>query len=128
MSGSELVARALGPFMIVMGVALLTSPRRAAQMAREMRDGALLLFLVGLFALTIGLVIVTIHNIWTAGWPVLITIFGWAAVIGGALRMSMPRLAARAISAAVNRPARARLAASGWLIYGLALSYFGFAA
>ena len=41
-------------------------------------------------ALTMGLAIVNTHNVWVAGWPVIITIFGWLAIIGGIMRITMP--------------------------------------
>ena len=39
-----------------------------------------------------GLAIVLTHNIWAADWRVLITLFGWLNVIGGALRLFAPPL------------------------------------
>ena len=37
------------------------------------------------------------HNIWAAGWPVLVTIVGWIAVLSGLVRMLFPtQLAAMA--------------------------------
>lgn len=35
----------------------------------------------GFFALVMGLAIVNAHIVWVMDWPVIITIFGWAAVI-----------------------------------------------
>ena len=51
-----------------------------------------MIFLAGFLALLAGLAIVNTHNLWTAGWPVIITIFGWLAVIGGVIRMAFPAL------------------------------------
>ena len=47
-------------------------------------------WMVGLVALLIGLTIVNVHNFWIAGWPVIITLFGWLAIIGGIIRMAFP--------------------------------------
>jgi cytochrome bd-type quinol oxidase subunit 2 len=40
-----------------------------------------------------GLSIVRTHNIWTRGWPVVITILGWIGIVLGLGRMFFPELA-----------------------------------
>lgn len=50
-----------------------------------------LLFLTGLVALTVGFLIVTFHNEWSVSWSVIITIFGWLALIKGVLILAFPR-------------------------------------
>jgi len=49
-----------------------------------------LLFVTGLFALITGFVIVAFHNVWVMGWTVLITIFGWIALIKGVMIFLFP--------------------------------------
>ncbi len=49
-----------------------------------------LIYIAGLLAILIGLVLINTHNIWIADWPVIITIFGWLAFFGGIFRVSMP--------------------------------------
>jgi hypothetical protein len=34
--------------------------------------------------------VVWVHNRWTGGWPLLVTIFGWFAVLGGLARIVFP--------------------------------------
>ena len=41
--------------------------------------------------MTAGLALVLTHNVWRADWPVIITILGWLAAIGGAVRIVMPQ-------------------------------------
>ena len=38
-------------------------------------------------ALVAGLAIVRAHNVWTWGWPVLLTLVGWFFIAGGLARM-----------------------------------------
>lgn len=40
-----------------------------------------LLFLTGILTLVLGFLIVAFHNVWVMGWTVLITIFGWIALV-----------------------------------------------
>jgi cytochrome c biogenesis protein CcdA/glutaredoxin len=47
-----------------------------------MSDKALLYF-VAMFELAAGLAIVLVHNVWSGGWPIIITVVGWLMVIEG---------------------------------------------
>lgn len=39
-----------------------------------------------------GLLIVRSHNRWTRGWPVVVTLTGWVAMLWGLFRMSLHKL------------------------------------
>jgi uncharacterized membrane protein YhaH (DUF805 family) len=47
-------------------------------------------YLNGTLLFVAGLAIVRAHNSWTRGWPVLITLVGWMAMLGGLSRMAEP--------------------------------------
>jgi uncharacterized membrane protein YhaH (DUF805 family) len=47
-------------------------------------------YLAGCLWFVAGLSIVRAHNRWSGGWPILVTIMGWFALIGGLLRMFAP--------------------------------------
>jgi uncharacterized membrane protein YhaH (DUF805 family) len=47
-------------------------------------------YLNGTLLFVAGLAIVRAHNHWTRGWPVLITLVGWIAMLGGLGRMVAP--------------------------------------
>jgi len=59
-------------------------------MAADFLEHRGLIFLAGVLTLLGGLAIVITHNVWVAGWPVVITIFGWLCVIGGVFRIVFP--------------------------------------
>lgn len=44
-------------------------------------------YLSGALFLLAGIFLVRSHNVWLAGWPVLITILGWSAIFLGLARM-----------------------------------------
>jgi hypothetical protein len=44
-------------------------------------------YLSGALFFIAGLAIVRVHNRWTLGWPVLVTLMGWFATLAGLLRM-----------------------------------------
>jgi hypothetical protein len=103
MGSSVLIARLLGPVLLVMGLAVVTRPDRFRRLAREFLEGESLLFLSGLLTLTAGLAIVNTHNVWQ-GWPVLITLFGWLMVLAGIARMTVPDRLKALGAAMLDRP------------------------
>jgi hypothetical protein len=91
----------------------------AAQVARD----TALIFLSGILLFVAGLAIVRVHNVWSGGWPVLVTILGWLALVGGVARMFFPtRFAALATQFGTSRAlligfAIVFLLAGGFLCY-----------
>ena len=61
-------------------------PALAEQVSRE----PALIFLSGVLLFVAGLAIVRVHNVWSGGWPALVTILGWLALIGGLIRILLP--------------------------------------
>jgi len=47
-------------------------------------------YLNGTILFVVGLAIVRAHNRWIRGWPVLVTLTGWFAILGGLFRMFAP--------------------------------------
>jgi uncharacterized protein YjeT (DUF2065 family) len=102
MSTSVFLARLIGPVMLVIGLAVFTNPRAFRDMAEEFMASRALMFLSGFLIMPAGLAIVLTHNVWTADWRVLITIFGWLNAIGGALRLFGPQFVVKAGHAMLN--------------------------
>ncbi|KAB2938137.1 MAG: hypothetical protein K8F92_12630 [Hyphomicrobium sp.] len=91
MDTSVFLARLLGPMLVVLAIGLIVRQDSWSSMAKEFIASQPLVFLSGFLTLLGGLALVNTHNVWEAGWPVIITIFGWLAVIGGAARMLCPQ-------------------------------------
>ena len=96
-------------------------------LADEFLRSRALIYLSGLLPMTAGLALVLTHNVWRADWPVIITILGWLATIGGAVRI---------VAAAGHRARRPPLlkhkhgltiAGAVWLAVGAILCVFGYA-
>lgn len=90
MDTSLLLARLIGPLLVVLSIGLLARQDAWRTMANDFVANRPLLFLSGFLTLLGGLAVVNTHNVWEGGWPVIITIFGWLAVIGGTARMLFP--------------------------------------
>jgi hypothetical protein len=101
---SKTIGGLVGPTLVAIAIAILLNvgsmPLIAAHVAR---DPALIL-LSGILLLVAGIAMVRAHNVWSGGWPVLVTIVGWLALLGGLARMFFPiRLAAIAAQAGTSR-------------------------
>ena len=79
METSIFLARLLGPSMLVVVAGLIVNRTNYRALVHEFLDSPALIYLAGLLALVAGLAIVLTHNVWVMGWPVIITIFGWAS-------------------------------------------------
>ncbi len=119
MDSSVFLARLLGPTMLVLGLGLLVNRSTYRNLSLEVLDSRALLFIAGLIAFVAGLAIVLTHNVWVAGWPLIITIFGWASVFAGIVRIVFPdKVAQLGRRVADNQ---------GFLLFGIVL-YLGLGA
>jgi uncharacterized protein YjeT (DUF2065 family) len=126
MQTSILIARLIGPLLVMTGLIMLVTSQAVQDMAREFLASRALIFIAGVLALLGGLAIVNTHNVWTAGWPVIITIFGWLAVIGGIVRMGFPALTKSVGEAMLARHAGLRVSAVIQLALGLYLMFVSY--
>ncbi len=85
------LGRLLGLYLIAISIAMLASkPRTLATLDEMARGGPWMLF-SGLAATAAGLAIVLAHNVWTGGaLTVVVTLFGWAALLKGASLLLVP--------------------------------------
>jgi hypothetical protein len=125
MSTSVFVARLIGPVMLVIGLAVLANQRAFREMADEFLRSRALLFLSGLLIMPVGLAIVLTHNIWAADGRVMITLFGWVNLIGGAVRLCAPEYVMQTGRAMLKRPHFITIAAAFWIVAGLLFCLFG---
>jgi hypothetical protein len=126
MSTSLFLARLIGPVMLVIGLAVFANQRGFREMAEEFMASRALMFLSGLIIMPVGLAIVLTHNLWTADWRVLITIFGWLNVVGGAIRLFEPPFLIKTGRAMLKQPYFTPAAAGIWVVLGLLFCFFGF--
>jgi len=89
---SKFIARLVGPVMVVAGATFVFNREASRAIIEDFLDGPAALYLAGVLTLLTGLAIVNVHNSWAGGWPLIITVFGWLAIVGGTLRMAVPQL------------------------------------
>ena len=126
MSTSVFLARLIGPVMLVIGLAVFANQRAFRDLAEEFLASRALIFLSGLLIMPVGLAIVLTHNIWAADGRVMITLFGWASAVGGAVRLFAPAYVMQAGRAMLKRPHFIPIAAAIWVVAGALFCLFGF--
>ncbi len=126
MDTSILIAKLLGPVLLVAALSMLASPSQILAMASEFLKSHALIFLSGVLTMVGGLAIVNAHNVWSADWPVIITVFGWAMVIGGAVRMGLPNVVQSIGAKMMNGANMIRTFGVIWAAVGAYLSYVGY--
>ena len=126
MQTSVLIARLIGPILVVVGLTVLINPKALQEIGQEFLASRAMIFIAGFLALLGGLAILTTHNLWTTGWPLIITIFGWLAFIGGILRIAFPALTKSIGEVMLAKGALLRVAAGIQLVLGAYLMIMGY--
>src|SRR5947209_2570052 len=104
MTTSKTIAALIGPTMVAIALAMLFNLGSFAAMMDQVSRDPALIFLSGVLLFVAGLAILRAHNVWTGGWPVLISILGALAILGGLGRMFFPvRLAEVAVQIGQHR-------------------------
>ena len=126
MSTSIFIARLLGPVMLAAGVAVLVNLQGFRAVAEQFLESRELMFLAGLMVMPAGLAIVLTHNVWTADWRVLVTLFGWLMTIAGAIRIVEPPFLLSGGRAFIRHPAMPAVAGTIWAVIGIIFCLLGY--
>jgi hypothetical protein len=115
MAESRELAGLIGPTMIALGATEALNIR--------MFEGQIapVVYLNGAMLFVAGLALVRAHNRWAWNWPTLITLTGWALLLGGLYRMIAPE-APQAHAGAASYTMFAML-----VVIGVLLTYKGYA-
>ncbi len=84
MTDSKYIAGLIGPTIMAVSVS------EAMHLPIWETNIAPVTYLNGSLLFVAGLAIIRAHNRWTWGWPVLVSLVGWVALLGGLFRMFAP--------------------------------------
>jgi hypothetical protein len=126
METSILLAKLVGPMLLVLGLFVTFNPARIRRIGREILDSEALIFISGVITLPVGLAIVATHNIWAADWRVLLTLIGWIAILAGLARITLPAPLKRFGEAMLEKPALITAPAVLMAVMGAYLSWQGY--
>ena len=83
MNLSIFLAQALGLYLIFLSIAYILNRKRFKPLLVDMMNNPGLMFVVGVIALIMGILMVVSHNIWVKDWRIIITIIAWMALFKG---------------------------------------------
>jgi hypothetical protein len=121
------ISKFLGPIIVALAIRMVFAPTSLQETTRRfLADGPLVL-ITGVLALAAGLSIVNTHNVWVLDWTLIVTLLGWALVLGGASRIVAPRIVDQVGGAMMDRPTTTRIIGSFWGVLGAFLVFKGYA-
>ena len=121
------IAKFLGPVTLVLSMPMIFSPQSLQETTKRFLADSPLVLVSGVLAMTAGLSIVNTHNVWVLDWPLIVTLFGWALVLGGASRILAPRVVEHVGGTMMNRPTMTRIVGAFWALLGAFLTVKAYA-
>ena len=126
MATSFFIARLIGPILLVAAITMVANPKDLMEITWAFLKDRALVFVTGVLAMLGGLAIVNDHNVWVADWPVLVTLFGWTLVLGGAARIALPSAVRSIGDAMMEHAGLVRVGGTIWTLIGAFLTYKGY--
>lgn len=126
MQTSIYLAQLIGPVLLAASVSMLINGDRVRAMAREFMASTPMIYLSGVLVMVAGLAIVLSHNIWAFDWRVIITIFGWLAIVGGVFRILFFSAVEKIGESMLEKQSAMTIGGVVWLVIALVLCFFGY--
>ncbi len=126
MTASKSIAGLIGPTLVAGSVAVLLNLGTWPGLVEQGFRDPVLIFVSGFPLFVAGLAIVRAHNRWEGGWPILVTVVGWLALIGGLSRILFPTRLAPIAVGAIHSTGVLPAVAIVYLVVGAFLSFNGY--
>ncbi|MGB8277465.1 MAG: hypothetical protein WCF20_05980 [Methylovirgula sp.] len=123
MATSKTIAALLGPTLIASAASIFINLDAWPTMVDQAFHNPALILVTGYPLFVAGLAIVHFHNQWTGGWPVVVTVLGWLAVVSGLSRILFPTRLAEIATRAVQTAGVMPISAAIILLVGAFLSF-----
>ena len=117
------LATVIGWFMVIVSLHLLFRHEHMKSVMTDVIAKPGLFFVFALFTLILGLLMVTSHNIWLMGWPVVITLLSWLVLLSGLIRLVFPDMAMKMGRSFISHPIRMQITGGVVLIIGVFLLF-----
>ena len=130
MNKTVFLARLIGLYCLLAALVMLAQRDTwIAAVSALVHDPALML-LLGVVVVAAGLALVLAHNVWSGGaLPIIVTLFGWASLIKGALLLLLsPEMESRIFITGLGYEQHPDSYALFLFLFGVYLTYAGFSA
>ncbi|MCP4933994.1 MAG: hypothetical protein GY927_07250 [bacterium] len=126
METSYLLARIIGPYMLIAAIGLYTNRSIYDRLIDDIQDQPLLFMVTGAFTLILGLLMLQFHNVWSLDWRVLVTLIGWLTLIKGALAIIAPQMTVKIAEHYKSNDTALNIQATIIVFLGVFMSYMGY--
>ncbi len=117
------ISKFLGPVILALSIPMIITPSNLRETTKGFLADIPLVLISGILAMTAGLSIVNTHNVWLLDWTLIVTLFGWALVLGGASRIIAPRVVERVGGRMMDRATMTRVVGGFWALLGTFLTF-----
>lgn len=97
MDTSIFLLKLWGWYCVIFFFILSFNPKRIKQIVEDLQDQKFTI-LIAFLAIIIGLLNILFHNIWEANISLVVTLFGWLALIKGIMLFTFPESATKGIT------------------------------
>ncbi len=122
------LARFFGIYIALMGIVMMVRRKAILELMTAIIEQRALIFILAMLRVLIGLAIVLAHNQWRGTLAIVVTLIGWITLLRGIALMLLPADAERKVLTIFERSSQYHAAAIIAILFGLWLSYAGFAA
>lgn len=126
MATSIWLSQIIGPFFIIVCIGVLANRKAYEKLIGSLDKNAAFVYLDGVFALLMGLLIVLTHNVWASGWPFVITLIGWLFIVKGCWLLVFPDTVPALIKIFQKEPLYLSVCLAVIFAAGLGLTIFGY--
>ena len=126
MASTMFLAKLLGSFFLVVGIALFSKKDALLKEFVPFAENTVAMFYAGALAFLAGISMVLHHNSWENGMESLISLFGWIALIKGASLMILPNNIFVDLVKSFNKPVYYHLKAMALILLGAYFAFYGF--
>jgi len=81
------LAQIIGVYLFVFGASMLMVPEKVRPVMKDFVQSKMLVLFTGYLSVLVGMIIITMYNVWIWHWAVLITIVGWFFLLNGLARI-----------------------------------------
>lgn len=125
METTIIITRIFATVWIAFGLGMLMSPKFYKEEIGKLLVTPSFIFLSGFLGIIFGVIITTTHHYWENDWRMIITIFGWIALIKGILLIIAPKQA-EGFRYSLLKPENTKKIAYLLLVLGAVFGYLGF--
>lgn len=103
---SFFLAQLFGLTMMLFLVTIWLRPKIIDAVMDDLRPYSFTMLMAGFVGVVGGLAVILSHNVWEASWRVIITLFGWAALIKGITYVAFPEVLRGTAKGVLSTPRR----------------------